>query len=378
MLALLILIIIVVLVLTIFLLNSITNIWSLQRLGEFPDLENYPKVSVIVPARNEERNIKRCVDSLLQQDYPNYEVLVLNDNSTDKTEEILAQYNHPKLQVFNGQPLPEDWLGKHWACHQMAERATGELFLFVDADTYHHPNALKSAVNALTAEKADFITALPKEEISSWSENLVLPIISWSLVTFMPLFLAKRSRRPALSATIGQFMLFKKAAYQKIGGYSAIRGEVLDDVIFGRRVKAFGLTWRMFDGTKRIRCWMYTNFKETYQGLTRCIFAVFKNNIFYFLFSILTLLFVFLGPWIIVILKLSGVGISEVTFWLSLTAIIITTFTWLIANIRFKYSYLLTVFHPLIIIFVGYIAFSSMIKTFGGKIVWKGRLIKYF
>ncbi|MFH1828284.1 MAG: glycosyltransferase [Nanoarchaeota archaeon] len=377
-LSLLVLQIITLIIIFTFLLFSISNIWSLGRLGDYKQLKEYPNVSIIVPARDEERNIKRCVDSLLKQDYPNYEVLVLNDNSTDQTEEILKGYKDEKFKYFNGKPLPEDWLGKHWACHQLTEKASGKLLLFIDADTYHKPNALRASVEAMYEEKADFITALPREKARSLSEKFIIPIIGWSMVTFIPFAIAKRSKMPSLSATIGQYMLFRKEAYLHIGGYPAIRKEVLDDVTFGRRIKSFGLKWRMFDGTKLIHCRMYHNFHEIFDGFTRYIFAIFKNNIFYFLFSILILIFVLLSPWIIAFLYLFGENIGEVSFILSMAAILISYLTWLISNSRFKYSHFLTLLHPLIIIFVSYIAFSSMIKTFSGKIEWKGRPIKIF
>src|SRR3989339_2098193 len=173
---------IVITTLAVFLSISITNIWSLQRLGKFHPLSHYPKISVLIPARNEAHNIEKCVTSILNQTYPDYEVLVLNDNSTDNTWEIINQINNPKLNVFQGKPLPEDWLGKHWACHQLVQKANGKLLLFIDADTHYQPDCLTTAVEAMAAENADFITVLPKEEAHTLAEKLTLPIISWSLV----------------------------------------------------------------------------------------------------------------------------------------------------------------------------------------------------
>ncbi len=363
-------------ILGVFSLISFSNIWALGRLGKYPALKSYPKVSIMIPARNEERNIRRCVDSLLQQDYPDFEVLVLNDHSSDGTEEILKSYK--QLKYFNGKPLPEDWLGKHWACHQLVEKASGELYLFTDADTFHRPSALKKAVEAMYAENADFVTVLPKEEVSSTAERLVIPIIGWSMNTFIPFAIAKRSKRPALSATIGQYMLFKKEAYNRIGGYPAIRDRVLDDVTFGRKVKSFGLKWRMYDATKEVSCRMYRNFKEIFEGFTRCIYPIFKNNIFYFLAVLVLLALILFGPWIIVLLHLAGFQLEAISVTLAWAAIFTVYATWLISNTRFRYSPLLTIFYPLIFIMLFYIAYSSMIKTLSGKIVWKGRVIRQF
>ncbi len=359
-----------------FFLNCLSNLKALERLRKFKDIDNYPKVSILVPARNEERNIKRCVDSLLNLDYPNYEVLVLNDNSTDKTEEILQSYGN-KIKYINGLSLPEDWLGKHWACHQLSETAIGDIFLFTDADTYHKKKTLRLAVSALYHEGSDFVTVLPKQEMQSIAEKITLSIIPWSFQTFIPLAIAKKSKRPTLSATIGQFMLFKKSSYHRIGGYEAIRGEVLDDISFGRRIKVFGLKWRLYDGCEQIHCHMYRNFKEVYEGLNKAIFSVFKNNLFYFFISILSLILVFLSPLAMLIISIF-VSLPELIFSLSLMSFILIYLTWIITFIRFKYRWYFVFFYPVVIIVVSYICFSSMVKTINGSITWKGRLIKYF
>jgi chlorobactene glucosyltransferase len=379
MLALIVLQSITLLILFIFFLNALTNLWALKRINAAPLPKEFPPVSILVPTRNEEKNIRKCLSSLLKQDYPDYEVLVLNDNSTDKTQQILASFNHPKLKIFNGLPLPKDWLGKHWACHQLTQHASKELFLFTDADTHHHPHTLKYAVSSMLAQKADFISILPKEKTLSMSELLAIPMIPWSLNTFMPLALAERSKNPSLSASIGQFMLFKRKAYHYIGGYPAIRDQVLDDVTFGKKVKAFGLTWRMFDGTQYLSCRMYRNFKEIFEGFTKNIFAVFKNNIFYFFFAWFILIWVLLGPFAILLLWLLALPITFTSVWLALSAIFITFLTWVISNFRFRFPFLLSFLYPLTIATFAYISLSSMVYTLAGKTTWKGRkLIKRF
>ena len=133
---------------------ALSNWRTLRRLGSYPDPTRWPRVSVLVPARNEETNIGPCVRSLLAQEYPALEVVVLNDNSTDRTGAILAELaaDDVRLRVLSGQPLPEGWLGKHWACHQLGQAATGDLLLFTDADTRHGPHSVRSGVAALQAE----------------------------------------------------------------------------------------------------------------------------------------------------------------------------------------------------------------------------------
>lgn len=140
---------------------TLANLREIRRLdhgtGDFADASNSPLVSVLVPARNEEENIRACLESLLQQDYPNYEVLVLDDHSSDDTPTILAELkrNHEHLRVLTGAELPDGWFGKHWACWQLADQASGSWILFTDADTVHQPELLKAAVARASECKLD-------------------------------------------------------------------------------------------------------------------------------------------------------------------------------------------------------------------------------
>ena len=139
------------------------NFFSLKKLGRFPKKEDYPFVSILVPARNEERNIEKCIKSLLQQNYPNYEIIVLDDESEDRTWQILSRLaqGNDNLHLLKGKPLPEGWIGKCWACHQLSEKARGEFLLLVDADTFHKPSMLHSVMDTARFYQADLISGLP-------------------------------------------------------------------------------------------------------------------------------------------------------------------------------------------------------------------------
>ncbi|MCX8103458.1 MAG: glycosyltransferase, partial [Candidatus Bipolaricaulota bacterium] len=178
--------------LSVLLIVALTNIWILRkRLISYPSAETGPRVSILVPARNEQANIRACVESLLAQEYANFEVLVLDDQSDDDTARILQEYMQDRrLRVLRGTDPPPGWVGKSWACHQLAQHASGELLLFTDADTRHHPRTLSHAVSALEEEGLDFLSLFVKEEVGSWSERLVIPMIPWSILSFLPLALA--------------------------------------------------------------------------------------------------------------------------------------------------------------------------------------------
>ena len=357
----------------------ISNLITLNRmrLKRYPLPKHLPRVSVMVPARNEEENIASCIESLLNQDYHDFELLVLDDHSTDRTWEILQELarENKKLRIIKGKPLPSDWLGKHWACHQMVEEASGELFLFTDADTKHHPLALRDAVAALTEEAADLLTALPTEKVSSWGAKLIVPLLPSGLLALLPLSIAYLVRLPALSATIGGFMLFRREALKKVGGFEAVRKNPVDDIDLGRRIKAQGLRWRLADGQDRISCWMYSNFKEAFEGFTKSLYAAFNRSVPIFLLIWLWLAIVFLEPLVVLALRIAGVPISDLSLILAGAAIGISLLLWGISLWRFRFPIHLTFLYPVSMLIGFVIAIYSMIVTLSGRALWKGRRV---
>jgi chlorobactene glucosyltransferase len=279
-----------------------------------------------------------------------------------------------RVRAIKGKPLPAGWLGKHWACHQLAQAAQGELLLFTDADTRHHPLALRDAVAALIAREADLLTAFPREEVVSWGERLTVPLFPWFIIAFLPLFLAYRLQKPSFSATIGQFILLRREAYEQIGGYEAIRQEVVDDVALGRRTKAAGLRWRMINGAERIRCRMYHNFREGYSGFTKNLFAGFGNRILEFALVWLWLGIVFLEPIIVLAIGLTGlVSLSSFFIVFAAAAVVVSILIWGASHWCFGFPIYLTFFYPVSIVVALAIAVGSMVFALTGKADWKGR-----
>ena len=356
------------------LIITLSNIKLLGKLGSYPAPSRFPRVSVLVPARNEEDNIGACVRSLLNQQYPDFEVLALDDNSTDGTWQVLSQLasKDDRLRAIKGDALPSGWFGKHWACHQLSQAAEGELLLFTDADTLHHPCALSDAVAALLARKADLLTAFPREEVVSWGERLTVPLFPWFIISFLPLFIAYRVRDPSFSATVGQFMLLRRDAYEQIGGYKAIRHEAVDDVALGRRIKAQGLRWRMINGRERIRCRMYHSFREAYRGFAKNLFAGFGYKILKFALVWLLLGLVFLQP--VVVLAIGATGaLSSLSMVLAFAAVVVSLLIWGASNLCFRFPMYLTLIYPINMIVALAIATGSMVFALTGRADWKGR-----
>ncbi|NLW09079.1 MAG: glycosyltransferase [Firmicutes bacterium] len=355
---------------------QVINFFTLKKLGRFPGREDYPFVSILVPARNEERNIEKCINSLLQQDYPNYEIIVLDDESEDRTWEILSRLaqGNDRLHLLKGKPLPEGWIGKCWACHQLSEKARGEFLLLVDADTFHKPSMLRSVMDAAHFYQADLISGLPHEKIETFSELLTIPLISWGILAAIPLPLAFALPHPALSITIGQLLLFKRESYERIGGHISVKDHVCEDMALGRLIKAKGLRWRLVDAGDVTECRMYTNLSEAVNGLSKTIFGALNFRVLLILlFSLLLWLMFCLPPWLL--LKSLVNPFPRPLVRQALILVVLSLLSWRVANHRFRVPWYATFLYPVISGLAIFIFLRSMILTVTGKAQWKGRLL---
>ncbi len=358
-------------------LISLSNAFWLKRLDDFNSTESssMPLVSILVPARNEERNIAACLKSLLAQDYPNFEVIVLDDHSTDETALILADLlrDHSKIQVLQGKTLPAGWPGKHWACHQLSQAARGELLLFTDADTRHAPQTLRRAVIGMQKEGADLLSALPRQEVVSWSEKLIVPFMNWAIHSYLPLRLAQRMQLPFFSLTIGQFMLFRKEAFAAVGGFTSATHNVNDDVALGRAIISNGYEWRLMNGARYISCRMYHNLSEILNGFSKNVFGFFNYCILPFVAIFLFATLAFLEPlWAVSNHALGGI-VSERAADYAWLAVIGALLLFGIAYIRLRIPIYLVPLYPLTIFLFTLVALRSMIFSLTGRASWKDR-----
>ncbi|MGC8873403.1 MAG: glycosyltransferase [Chloroflexia bacterium] len=359
------------------LLVVLSNALALRRVEAYPLPARFLRVSILLPVRNERQVVADCVKSLLAQDYPDYEVLVFDDGSTDGTGPALAGLAEPdgRLRVLQGRPLPEGWLGKHWACQQLAEAATGELLLFTDADTVHHPHALRSGVAALLAEGADLLSGFLHQKVVTWGERLTVPTAFWCFFSFLPLPLAHRVRLPELSLTNGQWMLFRRTAYEAVGGHAAVRDNPVDDIALGRRVKARGLRWRVVDLGAVVSCRMYRSAREAVEGFSKNLFAAFDFRVIEYLFVWLWLLLLGWEPLVTLAMWRLGLGERLVASWPAAVAVAEMGVIWWITLTRLRFPRHLVFLYPVGILCLVLIAFRSLWLTVTGRAQWKGRLL---
>lgn len=237
-----------------------------RRMPERPE-----RVSVLLPARNEAAHIEACLSGLLAQDYPHLEILVMDDCSTDDTAERVRRLSekNPSLRLLSGRPLPVGWAGKVWACSQLAEAATGDWLLFLDADTRAEPALVSASLAHAQATGAEMLSTFPRQVTGTFPERVVLPMLNFLILTFLPVRLVWELPFPSLAAACGQFELFRRDAYDAVGGHAAVRSSFHDGLQLGRRIKAAGRRLRLFDGSDLIACRMYVGGRAVWNGFTR-------------------------------------------------------------------------------------------------------------
>ncbi len=267
---------------------------------------NYPFVSIIVPARNEERNIRRCVESLLEQSYPNYEVIVVDDGSTDGTPDILENIiqTHPQSNRLWVQrlrdELPQGWAGKPHAIYTGVRESHGEWLLFTDADTWHAPNALQRALTSAQNTGSDLYTLGTAQELPGFWERVMMPMAYLGISMMYPI---KKVNDPLSSIAIanGQFILIRRAVYDILGGYARpeLRNTLLDDRDLADIVKRQGFRLVLEDGRDLVRVQMYRGLREAWQGWRKNAFLGSRGGIAFVLLELIGLPLVAIVPFLL-------------------------------------------------------------------------------
>lgn len=233
------------------------------------------RLSVLIPARNEADNIGDCLSSVLASSTGGIgaEIIVLDDSSTDGTGTIAAAAGGGRVRVLKGRELPEGWLGKSHACAQLAEAASGEWLLFLDADVRLQQGALQAALSAAAAAGGGMITGFPRQITGSWLERLVVPLMVFTIICHLPIPLVRSSRDPRFVAAHGGFILIHRDSYYECGGHEAIRSELVDDMALARAVKRSGGTVTLMDVTDQVFMRMYHNARQVWNGYRKNIYA---------------------------------------------------------------------------------------------------------
>ncbi|MEV0129957.1 glycosyltransferase [Dactylosporangium sp. NPDC050688] len=235
------------------------------------------QVAVLLPLRDEAARVEPCLRALLAlRGAPR--LVVLDDGSTDGTADLVRAVGGDRVTLLTGGPLPPGWLGKPHACQQLADAAgDADLLVFLDADVVLREDAVRAAAVVLDDAGADLLSPYPRITAGSAGERLVQPLLQWSWLTFLPLRAMERSPRPSLAAAGGQFLLVRRAAYDRAGGHAAVRDKVLEDIELARAVKRTGGRIALANGSSLATCRMYTSWREVVDGYSKSLWASFGS-----------------------------------------------------------------------------------------------------
>ena len=330
-------------------------------------------VSVLIPARNEEVNIKRCLYSLIDQSYKNLEIIVLDDDSDDQTYNIVKDVskNFSSIKLIKGERKLNGWTGKNWACHQLSKFAKGDFLLFIDADTKLQKNTISETVSEMNNNDVDLISLFPNRITNTAIDKIISVTIGWFIFSCLPIIFSNRN--PMFSSAFGQFLLFRKGAYFSIGGHESIKDKILDDFELGRLITKRGYNLNVFDGTERISTFSYSTEKEALEGLSKSIFPFFNNRLIPFLILLILFLSMGLMPIFIMMGEFFGSKLTKSKEMIAYFTWGLITLSWSISSYRSKQGIRYGILYPFITTFTAIIGIFSIITFLTKSVNWKNR-----
>ncbi|MFD0751223.1 glycosyltransferase [Mucilaginibacter calamicampi] len=323
-------------------------------------------VSILIPVRNESSDIIALLESIYRQDYNNYEVIILDDDSNDDTYKLCKTFcdRHNNFRIIKGEQLPAGWTGKNFACHQLAQAAKGDFFLFLDADEQVRNGLINTAVYRMYQYKLGLLSVFADTDMRSTGELTVVPLLHYVLLGLLPLRLVYLIKNQAVAAASGQFMLFNAEVYRQHQWHNEVKDKVVEDAEIMRMVKAAGYPGETLLANNMLSSRMYKSYSAAVNGFSKNVLSVFNYNIIWFLIYILLII---TGPMMVII----TLNIPIILFMLTITVIgrLMSSF---LAGQNPVYNVIL---HPLQMLNLTAIAFIAIQKHLTHKVIWKGRRI---
>ena len=353
------------------LMITLFNALTAPMLKKAPPYKTTPRISMLVPARHEEKNIGACLEGLINQDYANWEIFVLDDNSADNTAAIVQQFysRDQRIKLFKGAPLPAGWLGKNWACHQLSEQATGEIFIFTDADNRYAPSAVSHTIGWMQKFNLGLLSAFCHQITKTLPEKLAVPVVNMLVYSYLPLWLTYYSKVASLAAANGQWLAITREAYARIGGHRAVQNHVVEDVELSRLAKRAGEKILAVSARDEVFSRMYHSGREVWEGYSKNLFGLMNFKTVPFFMALTLLFFIHVAPYVLV-------WFTPFTA-LALIAIAVNVLIRFTLAIKFSQPVLVsTLLHPFSILYTILIGLNSWRCHKTGGIKWKGRLVE--
>lgn len=353
----------------IILLSTFTNILFTPRLNKY-NSSNTPFISILIPMRNEERNVVELLDNLKKLSYPNMEVIGLDDGSTDLTAEKWLEHTEgdDRFSLKYGKSLPEGWKGKVHACDQLAAFSTGDKLLFLDADARIHPSTLQHALGVMETYQSAMVTGFPKFPTKPFLSKLLVPFQHILVLSHLPIFVANKTTKPAFTAAHGAFLFVDRQPYEAVGGHEAIKDAMVDDVMLARLYKENGLNVSLVNVTMFVECFMYETNKEVWEGFQKNIFIGVGKKVFPAILVVIYYLMIYLLPIYYIVAYLET---SYLPYLLPFVFILLTRIGISVAT---RESILNAFYFPLASISFSLLMFSAIYKDKSKRgYTWKGR-----
>ncbi|MEQ8769774.1 MAG: isopentenyl-diphosphate Delta-isomerase [Phycisphaerales bacterium] len=330
-------------------------------------------VSVCIPARDEEANIEACVRAALASEHGSVEVLVYDDESTDRTPEILTRLaaEDGRVRAVPRVPLPEGWNGKQHACHRMSEAARGSWMLFTDADVRLEPDAVRRALAFAKGTDSDLVSTFPRQIVGSVGELLLVPMMFFVLLSYLPFARMRTSRSPGASAGCGQFLFARAEAYRETGGHAAFKDSMHDGIMMPRAFRRRGFRTDLFDGTRVCSVRMYRGWRETWRGFAKNAFEGLGSVVLLSVISVMHL-FGHVIPWVVAPVLIVTRADDAALAW-SVTAVGAGAIERVLLAVRFRHSVVLALLHPISIVAMTAVQWWSYVLHVRGERSWRGR-----
>lgn len=342
-----------------------------------PPQSGEPLVSVCIPARNEEANLEACVRSALAGSLKAVEVLVYDDGSTDQTPAILARLcaADSRVRAVPTVPLPAGWNGKQHGCWQMSKHARGRWMLFTDADVRLAPEAVERTLALADSRGVALISTFPRQVTGSLGEALVVPLIHFILLSYLPFRQMRRTTLPSASAGCGQYLFVRKDAYESAGGHAAFKDSMHDGIKMPRALRGQGYRTDLFDGTELASVRMYQGWGATWRGFTKNAFEG-LGSVGLLVFITVLHLVGHVWPWVyLAMAAVGGLGlhVSPLAVGLAAAAVAWSLTQRLFLALRFHQSFLSALLHPVGMVLMTAIQWWSLYLSMTGKRTWRGR-----
>lgn len=346
-------------------LPAALTLWNLALYRRTPRSvpQNPSAVSILIPARDEEQVIEATVRAAAATRGVPFEVVVMDDSSRDRTREIVLGLaaDDPRIRLEHAPPLPDGWNGKQHACRSLANVARYDHLVFVDADVRLDPDAAARMVRFLEDSGADLASGVPRQVTGTWLEKLMIPLIQFVLLGYLPMFAMRLTNRVEYAAGCGQLMIARRGAYDDVDGHAAIRRSRHDGIALPRAFRAAGCRTDLFDATDLASCRMYGRARDVWNGLAKNATEGMASP-------------AAIVPWSIVLLG----GQVAPFLWLparwAVVAVVLTLGTRAVLALRFHQSWLGVMLHPVSIVLLVAIQWYALVReSFGVRTAWKGR-----